>query len=1719
MRWPLTLASVLAPGLSAANPAGGQVVAGQATINAPNAGTLVINQSSHSAAINWQQFSVGSNEYVVFNQPSASSTVLNRVVGGMPSEILGNISANGRVFLVNPNGIAFGKGAQVDVGGLVASTMDIGNDDFLKGRYVFAGAPGGGGKVSNAGVITARDGGFVVLAGTEVSNSGLIQARLGDVALGSGSAMTLDIGGDGLVNFVVDRAAVSDAAGIENLGEITANGGVVVMAANVARSLIGNAVNNAGRVSAQSIEEHDGAIYLTATGGHIAQTGTLDASGNDGADGGFVAVRGDRDILLGEQAQILARGADGGEVRLIAGQRLDTAEGSLVDVRGSAGGNGGFVELSGHQSFSARGEVRIGQGGSLLIDPNDIKIVANGQSQCVGADSCFGTDSIESFLDDGVNVYVIAANSITLESFGADNSLNSTGSGNLLFGIGSPASGSLPNHSDGYGGTNFVQGSVTATDGGFIRALSDDLKIDIGGYLEITGASNRGDVRVGNLKAAGIEINAADSIQTGSLTATTDDVDLYAGRSISIGGSVRAENDDILLIAEGGAVHVAGDVSALSDSVEIYAAGDAEQFYGIQIEGDVFGRGLIDLTAGSGGINVGNVSLEHRQFDGGDGSLFMQAAGNILVEGLISAISDYGGVDIGLLSSGGSIELRGAQTEGGLTSLIAESRYNDDQPSPGFSQAVVTLTANQGIDVRGGVSISADAVPTSYTIPEFDGQGEQIGEIEVSLNESTALFSAQTCATGSCTDDGDFATATELPTAGGLSPSDGNISFEGRVHIEAEGSATVLVGTDGNISFGDKLSVDAGISRSQYIRRDFSSDSSEAFEVQDGQATVFMIAGGEVTPNEENEGITTHGIDVTAANASVFLNGGQLRLNRLGNDPALKVTAITDDPATQGVVEGAYFAHRVGDQAADLTSNFGSAEVSLVATNAANAPAVGIDGDVSVSGPAASMTIASAGDVLLQNGDLEITGTGYRINGDWSHFDAAFDSGQGFLPDFSRFSAETDDAVPHASLSRLDQGELRAGGAELFISGYSTGIETESTAADSPPIAGNVQILGDILVEGAGSADVAIFATGLDVDGDIGVEARLGYIQGSARATIDQGEGIITSYDYAFSDGNEGAAQYSIANFEFSGAGSASQVSLANLTLVGGGAAAVIDNVGRFEADNVRVLGGTGGNTPVYVESLRVTRPDGSSDSYVTEITGEISVFDIGFPDFEGEVIPDVVTISGDLEVVGTGMAAAVVRGGSVDIGNVEVDARLGRYSSDNPDYAADLGKFGDALAWIEATGANPASIAGNLSVLADGDVHLGLRAAVGGDAVIRAGRLGQGHIDQTLSANLLGFEHPAASFSGVELAPEELITVASLDVESDLLLANTNLTARNITLDFDGTGGALDNSVLRATENLTVMGGGSLDAGTGLDWSANAVTLNNIDVSASGQIKLTAGDDVRLEGGSSLTGGTVLLDAGDLALSSGNVVIDAGGLSVRARQISMQSTDFFAGTTAVALGSDAALLSELPEALRPLSSGPNAAFEAVDGVAIGDLVMTGDYLFVRTGNFNPGSVSRGLSTFDTSGGALFMNVRRFNANETLDISAITLDSRFSSLQTTFVYGGSGYSGDLVTQSAIDLSPSNSNMVLKTTGRIIGQDLISPNGSVLVLEGSEPPPPPPPPPPPEDSVEEARDVQNGLAGLGQLADGLVENPQAIELAGADLVDETSEGEDEALECK
>src|SRR3990172_6612236 len=138
-------------------PVGGVVTTGGASISS-GAGSATITQSTPNAAINWQSFSIGQREAVRFVQPNSNAVALNRVLGSDPSSILGSLLANGKVFLMNPNGVLFGKGAQVNVGGLVASTLNITDGDSMAGRYQFAGA--GDGTILNQGSITVNSGGY-----------------------------------------------------------------------------------------------------------------------------------------------------------------------------------------------------------------------------------------------------------------------------------------------------------------------------------------------------------------------------------------------------------------------------------------------------------------------------------------------------------------------------------------------------------------------------------------------------------------------------------------------------------------------------------------------------------------------------------------------------------------------------------------------------------------------------------------------------------------------------------------------------------------------------------------------------------------------------------------------------------------------------------------------------------------------------------------------------------------------------------------------------------------------------------------------------------------------------------------------------------------------------------------------------------------------------------------------------------------------------------------------------------------------------------------------------------------------------------------------------------------------------------------------------------------------------------------------------------------------
>lgn len=274
------------------------VVAGQAVVRGAGGNSLVIDQASGKAAIDWRSFNIGAGEAVRFNQPSAAAMTVNRVTANNPSEILGLISAPGTVFLINPTGIIFGRTAVVDVGSLVASTLSASTADLLSGRAVFNAAPGGSGAVRNAGTIISAQGGSVSLIGTQVSNSGSIATPGGTTGLIAGERVSVDFEGDGLVRYQVDVGAAR--ALVEQSGQISADGGRVALQAGARDALVDTVLNVDGVVRARGISQRGGEIYLDGGAhGSVMVSGMLDASGTaPGTAGGQLRVLGENVGLI-----------------------------------------------------------------------------------------------------------------------------------------------------------------------------------------------------------------------------------------------------------------------------------------------------------------------------------------------------------------------------------------------------------------------------------------------------------------------------------------------------------------------------------------------------------------------------------------------------------------------------------------------------------------------------------------------------------------------------------------------------------------------------------------------------------------------------------------------------------------------------------------------------------------------------------------------------------------------------------------------------------------------------------------------------------------------------------------------------------------------------------------------------------------------------------------------------------------------------------------------------------------------------------------------------------------------------------------------------------------------------------------------------------------------------------------------------------------------------
>lgn len=347
----------------AALPEGGAVTHGDGAMTyAPDGTNLTVTQESDRLIIDWSTFGIGSGESVTFEQ-RPDQIALNRVTGTEPSEIVGQLTAGGQVFLVNPRGIVIGNGAVVDVGGLVASTLEITNEEFLgaAGAYTFAGGDAAGLRVDAGAALTASPGGYLVLLAPRLDNAGSLEAPGGRIGLGAGVEATLYVDGASF-GLVIDEAAVE--ALIHHSGTIVADGGVIVLAARAGdpASLV---VNHAGLLRARTVEERDGRIILSAGSGKIdAGDGTTEASRFDLVSGTWEQKA--EELPLFEAGDFrVAEGA--GFLRVTGGDGTEESRYRIADVyglqgMGSTGMLGWHYELGGDIDATGTAGWNDGQG-------------------------------------------------------------------------------------------------------------------------------------------------------------------------------------------------------------------------------------------------------------------------------------------------------------------------------------------------------------------------------------------------------------------------------------------------------------------------------------------------------------------------------------------------------------------------------------------------------------------------------------------------------------------------------------------------------------------------------------------------------------------------------------------------------------------------------------------------------------------------------------------------------------------------------------------------------------------------------------------------------------------------------------------------------------------------------------------------------------------------------------------------------------------------------------------------------------------------------------------------------------------------------------------------------------------------------------------------------------------------------------------------------------
>ncbi|EEB2199930.1 filamentous hemagglutinin N-terminal domain-containing protein, partial [Salmonella enterica] len=1285
----------LLPGMALANPSlptGGQIVAGQGSIST-SGNQMTVNQNTQGMVTNWNSFDIGKNHTVQFVQPGSSAVALNRVTGGHESQILGTLKANGQVMLINPAGVMFGKGAKVNTAGMVASTKNISNEDFMAGRYTFSGGSQPGAEIVNQGSLTTTKGGYIVLAADRVRNQGEIRTPGGRVVLAAADRVTLQLDNTGLTAVSVNGSVVNALA--ENRGLISATNGQVYLTARGKDMLLNTVVNNSGTVEAKGLSERGGEIVLDGgDSGVVSQSGMLLADSDSGR-GGKITLEG-QNIHLAGGSLISATGETGGGEVYVGGgwQGKDSSirhaskvvmdKTAVIDVSAKArgqggtavlwsddytnfrgtilargglqGGDGGRVETSSHHNLQAFGDVDAsavkGNAGEWLLDPFDITVVSGSTDTDVnegsGNDGIFTPDTGTSQVSNGtINNRLNSGTNVTIKTAKENSGSNQWGNITVNADISHTATNNVSLTLEADGNINITNHSITSTTGkldvNLLGAGSHDGTITLN---NATVSSNGGNITLGQLNAGsdGTTSGLAVSITNSTLNATSaGNISITANNGTTLGNGTLSGNEVSVSASSG-----TGDALVINLSSNLTAAGN------LTVSGDTSATGnKYGIHTSDSQFTAGDTLNMTAEAAGGTDGAFKASDINVSAQNAVmkGTSGGAGGTGVWLTGNvtntrdGGNLTITGTTTGSGNSigvNVLANLTAN------GTGNLNITGKGAQGVGVKvDGKTLTGGNVTVTGTSGNSNGKGLEVKG--GTLNATGGNIALTGCMTGR---NGGFGahiysgssfTARDNITITGyaMDGTNGGLNLNGGTF---NATSTVLNGTSQNNNLGAKvggvITVSQGnLSLSGTANR-VNSAPNVTGVVSDGTLSITVSSGtlnvtGKVndTANNPTSASTTRGLSLvnTTLNATEVSLSGEVAGGRDGTGASLTNTTIN---ATTG----------------NATLNATVANGNALVVSGGNITA---GKDISLTGTAKA---GSGYGVSLTNGNMTASSGNISVNG------TGFDSNRGALNvNGGNFSAQN--TVLEGTAGRNNKGTVLNGN----INVTQGNLVVTGTVTQTANSADNNQFTGLLA-----SGNITVSQGSLNLTGHItgksGLNAKavnltnLNISASNASITgVNQrnGTGFILSNVNLTGDIEKGA------NTTFSSAGSDSSVTnvigsgVLNATTTDVLMRAGIENDTQISASGM-ALGGSGDN---WNQNYTSSKGGGwIFDGATVSKAGNISLQGVGFVNSSVTAGKDLTINNGDdsLTVQNTTLNATTISlsGGSISLtGNSSVNA------------------------------------------------------------------------------------------------------------------------------------------------------------------------------------------------------------------------------------------------------------------------------------------------------------------------------------------------------------------------------------------------------------------------------------------------------------------------------